>query len=249
LALYQQYELESAAILVATSEQEADNLRRFGLRQPIAIIPNGIDLYQGALTGTVKSNNNKSIRKALFLSRVHPKKGLANFLKAWSSVRPKNWLLQIAGPDQNGHLQDILDLAVQLGVKEQVEYLGEVDDHKKWAIYRAADLFVLPTFSENFGVVVAEALLQGIPVITTTGTPWEDLHTYSCGWWVEPSEDGLRQALFEAVNLPPDHLAKMGQRGHNYVQRFDWSVIARQMLDTYQWVLKQGPKPDCVRLD
>lgn len=249
LALYQRSNLESATLLVATAAQEAENLRRFGLRQPIAVIPNGVDLQGGPSIGGTMAHRNDTVRKALFLSRVHPKKGLKNLLKAWANVQPQGWLLQIAGPDEGGHLGNVLALAKQLGVSEQVEYLGEFDDAAKWAIYRAADLFVLPTFSENFGVVVAEAMSQGLPVITTTGTPWADLRTYDCGWWVEPSEAGLREALTEAFALPAGRLEEMGERGRNYVQRYDWSMIASRMVDVYRWVLGHGAKPDSVRLD
>jgi glycosyltransferase involved in cell wall biosynthesis len=253
LALYQRRDLELAALLVATSEQEADNFRRFGLHQPIAVIPNGVDLHGGqlvAVTGGVKETTRQDmVRNALFLSRVHPIKGLVNLLMTWATINPRHWMLQIAGPHEGGHLREVLALAEQLGINDKVQYLGELDDMKKWTVYRHADLFVLPTFSENFGVVVAEALSQGLPVITTTGTPWEDLRTFGCGWWVEPSEAGLRDALSEAFALPARRLVEMGERGRAYVQRYDWSVIAGQMLDAYRWVLGQGPLPDCIRLD
>ena len=249
LALYQRRDFESAALLVATAEQEAENLRRFGLRQPIAVIPNGVDLVGGKWPSATKAGAPRAVRHALFLSRIHPKKGLENLLKAWAKVRPEGWKLQLAGPDEGGHLGDVLALAERRGISDQIQYLGEFDDRTKWAVYRSADLFVLPTFSENFGVVVAEALSQGLPVITTTGTPWEDLRTYGCGWWVAPSEAGLRDALTEAFALPAGHLVQMGARGRQYVQRYDWSVIAGQMLDAYHWVLGKGSLPDCVRLE
>lgn len=249
LALYQHRDLESAALLVATAEQEATNLRRLGLRQPIAVIPNGVDLQGGRSASGSEAVGPRTIRHALFLSRVHPKKGLKNLLLAWANIQPRGWVLQIVGPDEGGHLGQVLALAERLGISEQVQYLGEFDDRAKWTVYRDADLFVLPTFSENFGVVVAEALSQGLPVITTTGTPWEDLRTYGCGWWVEPSVAGLQAALMEAFALPAGRLVGMGERGRDYVQRYDWSVIAGQMLEAYRWVLGQGPLPESIRLD
>ena len=249
LALYQRRDLESAALLVATAEQEAENLRRFGLPQPIAVIPNGVDLVGGKWPAATEAAVPSAVRHALFLGRVHPVKGLENLLKAWAKAQPNGWILQIAGPDEGGHLADVLTLADRLGISGQVKYLGEFDDRSKWAVYRGADLFVLPSFTENFGVVVAEALSQGLPVITTSGTPWEDLRTYSCGWWVAPSEAGLRDALTEAFALPAGCLIEMGARGQAYVQRYDWSVIAGQMFDAYRWLLGQGSLPGTVRLD
>lgn len=249
LALYQRRDLESAALLVATAEKEAENLRRIGLRQPIAVIPNGVDLVGGKWPSPTEANAPRAVRHALFLGRVHPVKGLENLLGAWAKVQPEGWILQLAGPNEGGYLGNVMALAERLGITDRVQYLGEFDDQAKWGVYRDADLFVLPSFTENFGVVVAEALSQGLPVITTTGTPWEDLRTYGCGWWVEPSEAGLREALTEALALPAGGLVEMGERGREYVQRYDWSVIAGQMLDAYRWVLGQGPLPDCIRLD
>jgi len=246
LAVYQRSDLESATLLVATSEQEANNLRRLGFNNSIVVIPNGVDLVGLKLPSTTKAALPRASRYALFLGRIHQVKGLENLLRAWASLRPEGWVLQLAGPDEAGHLGYLVGIAEQLGISDEVQFLGELDDRAKWTIYRGADLFVLPSFSENFGVVVAEALSQGLPVITTTGTPWEDLRTYGCGWWVEPSEAGLRDALREAFNQPANGLIKMGERGRQYIQRFDWSVIASQMFDAYRWVLGQGERPSCL---
>ena len=246
LAVYQRRDLESAALLVATSEREAENLRHLGFQNPIAVIPNGIDLVGMKYSSNTDAFTPRKCRYALFLGRIHQVKGLMNLLRAWAKIRPEGWVLQLAGPDEAGHLGDVLALAEQLGVSDQIEYLGEFDDRAKWAIYRGADLFVLPSFSENFGIVVAEALSQGLPVITTTGTPWKDLRTYGCGWWVDPSEAGLCNALREAFTQPAGGLIEMGVRGRQYVQRYDWLVIADQMFDVYRWVLGQGALPSCL---
>ena len=249
LSMYQRRDLKSAALLVATAEQEASNLRRFGLSQPIAVIPNGVDLEGGKSLAFTRSVVPKKVRRALFLSRIHPKKGLFNLLKAWVSIKPIGWILQIAGPDEGNHLREVLRLAQGLGISQEVEYIGEFNDKDKWTAYRSVDLFVLPTFSENFGVVVAEALSQGLPVVTTTATPWQDLHTYKCGWWVDPNQVDLARALSNAFSMPDAALIEMGERGRAYVQRYDWGVIANQMLDTYRWLLGKIPMPACVWLD
>lgn len=249
LGMYQHRDLDTAVLLVATSEQEADNLRRFGLHQPIAVIPNGVEMRAAQSSSCTHLAGAADARHALFMGRVHPKKGLENLLRAWAAAKPFGWLLQIAGPDEGGHLATVLTLAKRLGISDQVEYLGVVSDQEKWAVYRAANLFVLPTFSENFGVVVAEALSEGLPVITTTGAPWEDLKTYDCGWWVEPSEQGLLMALRDATSSSPERLRTMGAGGRAYVQRYDWSILASQMRDVYHWVLDRGPVPQCIRFD
>ncbi|MBX3329769.1 MAG: glycosyltransferase [Nitrospira sp.] len=247
LSLYQRRDLESASLFIATAEQEAESIRRFGLRQPIAVIPNGVELAVGG--GEEILTHRNTARTALFLSRVHPKKGLLNLVNAWGELRPRNWRLVIAGPDEDGHLAQVMSSARQQGITECVEYVGEVEGQRKAALYRDADLFVLPTFSENFGVVVAEALAYGLPVITTRGAPWTDLERFGCGWWIDTGVGPLVETLREAMSLPEDERKAMGERGRRYVQRYDWNVIARQTAEVYRWVLARGPKPDCVRTD
>lgn len=244
--LYQRRDLESAAVLHATAEQEAESFRQLGLRPPIAIIPNGTDLPAWRDLPYPKGTP----RKILFLSRIHQKKGLLELVQAWQTVRPSGWKMIIAGPDEGGH-QKIVEAAIQhAGLQDEFVFTGSVYGDDKEALYRSADLFVLPTFSENFGLVVAEALACGVPVITTKGAPWQGLHTHCCGWWIDIGVEPLAVALREAMNLPPDTLRDMGQRGRVYVeQNFGWPGIAQQMLSVYRWVLGQGDKPDCVMSD
>ena len=244
--LYQHRDLESAAVLHATAEQEAENFRKLGLRQPIAIIPNGTDLPEWRDRADPKD----SPRTMLFLSRIHPVKGLLNLVQAWQIVRPAGWKMIIAGPDEGGH-QQIVEAAIQqAGLQDDFEFTGSVYGDEKEALYRSAEVFVLPTFSENFGLVVAEALACGVPVITTKGAPWAGLTTHRCGWWIDIGVEPLAAALREATALPPDALSDMGRRGRAYVeQHFGWPGIAQQMLSVYRWVLGQGERPDCVYLE
>ena len=243
MTLYQRKDLAAASVLVATSEQEAENLRHLGLKKPIATLPNGI--VTSPPPPTASANPANPIRRALFLSRIHPKKGLINLLRAWARVKPENWELAIAGPDEDGHLKAVLDTAKSLRISESVKYIGEIEDSEKWAIYRQAQLFMLPTLSENFGVVVPEALSQGVPVITTNAAPWSDLVRYRCGWWVEPTEDHLSLALKEATQTNPTDLADMGRRGIEYARRYNWETIAEQMKELYEHIVsgKKTPSP------
>ena len=248
MALFQRRDLETAKVLVATSADEYRNLRHLGFSQPVAVIPNGIDLT-AAEGPKVEHARTGGDRTVLFLSRVHKKKGLTNLVQAWAQVRPTGWRLQIAGPDEGGHLAEVLRATQAVGVAGSIDYLGEVDGVRKTEVYHNADLFVLPTFSENFGVVVAEALSHGLPVVTTRGAPWADLETHGCGWWVDIGVEPLATALRQAMALNDDERRAMGERGRAYVQRYNWADIARQMADVYRWVLGQGPKPDCVQMN
>lgn len=261
LALFQRADLDLARVLVATSEMEYANLRRLGLRQPVAVLPNGVELPAGPGGGDSilepgprggsqsASLGSDRERVLLFLSRVHPKKGLLVLVRAWQALAPAGWRLRIAGPDEDGHAVEVARLVEQFGLGGEIDLVGPVEGEFKVALYREADLFVLPTFSENFGVVVAEALAAGVPVITTRGAPWADLETYGCGWWIETGVSPLVDALRAATGLSDEARAAMGERGRVYVRRYDWDAIAGETVALYRWVLGQGDRPGCVRVD
>jgi glycosyltransferase involved in cell wall biosynthesis len=244
--LYQRRDLERAALLHATSPEEREDLRRLGFRQPIAVIPNGVDLpsFAAPLRERRAPGNPRSV---VFLSRIHPKKGLRHLVQAWSELRPEGWTVTVAGPDELDHRAELEREIAGAGLSEVFRFIGEVDDHEKWNVLRAADLFVLPSHSENFGVVVAEALASGVPVITTRGTPWADLEARKCGWWVDIGAEPLCAALRDALSLDDDERAAMGLRGRALVEeRFGWPPIARSMHAAYAWIRGGGPPPGCV---
>lgn len=243
---FQRSDLEGATLFFATSHQECDDIRALGFSQPIAVIPNGVVM---PICSSRQFETQGGLRKALFLSRIHPTKGLGNLVEAWARLRPAGWQLIIAGPDEGGHRREVALAAHRLGVSDAIQWVGEIDGDKKSELYRSADFFVLPTFSENFGVVVAEALAHGLPVITTRGAPWADLDTYDCGWWIDVGVEPLVNALRSAIALSDEQLREMGARGREYVRRYDWEDIARRTTEVYWWILGQGRRPDCVRLD
>lgn len=242
--LYQRRDLQMAAALHATSEAEVESIRRRGLTPPVALIPNGVEMPT-ELPGRVRGER----RRALFLSRIHPVKGLPLLVEAWARVRPSGWELLLAGPDEGGHRAQIEALVRAAGLADVVTFAGPVSDTEKWALYRSADLFVLPTHSENFGLVVAEALGAGVPVLTTRGAPWRELETHACGWWTNVSADALADALRQATATPRADLDAMGERGQALVaERYGWHDVARRMLAVYEHVLGRAERPAWVHL-
>ena len=252
MSIYQRHDLNIAKLLVATSIAEYESIRAFGFKQPIAIIPNGV------ITPPVISKSTRflatdetvgKVRTVLFLSRISPVKGLLNLVDAWALIRPINWQLQIVGPDNEGYLSEVLIRIRNAGLSGQISYFEEVDDSIKKRFYEAADIFVLPSLSENFGLVIAEALSHGLPVICTKGTPWEDIEKFKWGWWVDIGVEPLAGALQKAMGIGDVERMEMGMRGRDYIKKFNWAEIALMMKSMYCWASYRGDCPDFVRND
>jgi glycosyltransferase involved in cell wall biosynthesis len=248
--LYQQRIVASAAAVVATSEQECENVKRLFPKLPVAIIPNGVDLPVAADVSSARTPD-LSGGTVLFMSRIHPKKNLTGLLHAWKLLTPgvnSGWRLVIAGPDEAGHGQEVAALVRELGLQDSVGLIGSVGEDSKAAVYQSADVFVLPSFSENFGVVVAEALAYGLPVIATTGTPWQELPRRGCGWWVGPDPESLAGALAQAMGRTFEERRAMGAVGRTYAQQqFSWDGIGASTMVLYEWLLSgRASQPDFV---
>ncbi len=245
-ALGQRAALAGAAALHATSDSELGDIRTAGLRAPVAVIPNGVDIPeppQARLPG--------GVRTALSLGRIHPKKGLDTLLAAWARVEGDHpgWRLRIVGPPEDGHDDELRALARSLGL-ERVTIEGPVWGEEKAALYAASELFVAPTRNENFGLTVAEALAAAMPAICTTGAPWSELQSERCGWWVDQGPDALAQALADALARPPAELAAMGARGRSLVaRRYGWGRVAEDMGALYRWLVARGERPAFVHVD
>lgn len=246
-ALRQGAVVRAAACIHATSEQEHDEVRAFGLKNPVAIIPNGIDLPELPDRDDDRQHAGPVV---LALGRIHPKKGLDRLVRAWAAVEAKSpdWRLRIVGPDEQGHAAALKAQAAALGV-QRMSIEGPLRGEAKLAAYRQADLFVLPTLNENFGITVAEALGAELPVIATKGAPWQGLEREGCGWWIDHGVEPLIHALSHAMALDRESRRRMGAKGRAWMARdFTWDRVARDTLDLYRWLGEGGAPPATVRL-
>ena len=203
--LYQRHDVRSAQCHITTGETECENLRRLDLGVPIATIPNGVDVPEDRNIETASSSLSAQ-KTALFLGRIYPVKGLPMLVQAWARVRPSGWRLRIAGPDEAGHQKHVETAVSDAGLGEVISFVGPVGAAGKSDLFFNADLFVLPTYSESFGMAIAEALAHGVPVLTTTGAPWPMLQESGCGWWVEPTVQGIADGLESRRNPDAIHL-------------------------------------------
>lgn len=240
--LLQRPALEAANAFHATAATECEDIRRMGFRQPVAIIPNGIDIPQ------LPVKQSGEFRTLLFLGRVHPVKGLDILLPAWRALQDRfpHWKLRIVGPDNRGYLTQMQQLATDLRI-ERIEFSGSLFGAKKWQAYGQADLFVLPTYSENFGMSVAEALAAGTPAIVSKGAPWGGLEPRDAGWWVDIGLDPLVACLEDALGRSAERLAEMGLCGRKWMEDdYSWTHVGQQMAATYRWILHGGAMPNWV---
>ncbi|PXA03672.1 hypothetical protein DDZ13_10275 [Coraliomargarita sinensis] len=261
MELYQRKDLERVDCFHAASALEAGNIRKFGLRQPIAIIPNGVEVpgqpahfrvaenISGDKENALATSNLPKERIALFMGRMHPVKNLPALIQAWAKVQPSGWRLKLVGSSEVGHREELEKLAEQLGVAKTVMFSGPVYGEEKTRLFRDAQLFCLVSHSENFGIAAAEGLAAGLPLIASKTIPWEAVVKERAGWWVDGSAEGLAEALAEATKRPPDDLEAMGLRGRQFaMSKFGWKAIVEKFISVYGWMNGLCERPSCIEL-
>lgn len=234
LALYQRGDLKSASAFHVTADLEKESVRKQGLKQKVIVAPNGVDIPASMPPRRVLD----STKTALFLSRLHPGKGLLTLAEAWSRVRPKGWRMKVVGPDSYGHKKEVIASLRNNGILDEWEFVDELDDVKKWEAYRSADLLVHPSVSENFGITIAEGLASEVPVICTKGTPWRVIEERKCGWWIDIGVEPLVTALDVAMALSDAERREMGSRGRKLVEeKYTWAAVVKAMVKGYENVI------------
>lgn len=237
--------LRETDLFHATCEKEYHEIREAGYRQPVAVIPIGMELPD--LVNTSQHDPSR-MRRIVYFGRLHAVKGIDRLLLAWNQAYLDGWEVIIAGPD-GGALDALQNLVAQNHIPN-VSFVGEINGKAKYSFLADADLCVLPSSTENFGVTVAEALASGTPVIASQGTPWKGLERERCGRWIPIGIEPLVVALREMMALSDDERAAMGARGRTWIQRdFSWESIGFQMKQAYEWLLGRGDCPSFVRVE
>lgn len=260
--LYQDADLKHCACIYTTAEMEAQHIRELGFKNPMCIIPNGIETE-----GYPCRKDPSSVKKQiLFLSRVHPKKGIEVLIDAFSKLSNEfpEWIVTIVGNGEEAYRSELISKISNMGLAGRIQLLQPVFGAAKTQLYQESSLFCLPSYSENFGMVIAEALSCGVPAITTNGTPWQllngDCTTMGAsldmlgedkrtGWCIDLSIENLEMTLREAMSMDSKALFDMGQRGSRMVnENFNYRSVAKKNKALYEWILEQTNRPNFIKL-
>jgi glycosyltransferase involved in cell wall biosynthesis len=226
--------LPRRAALHVTSQQEASESASRLNNLPAWVIPNGIDIPNWP-----PPPPNNGVLRLLFLGRLDPKKGIENLIRATALLLNGeircNWRLTIAGGGDPKYVAQLRSLASEASITRSIEFCGQIEGEEKYRAYTNADIVIVPSYTENFGVVVAEALAHARAVIASRGTPWREIEDRGCGVWVENDPASLAAAIEQ---LAARDRAAMGQRGREWMQEsFSWRERARSMLSLYEHLL------------
>lgn len=246
--LYGKNIVDNAACIITTSEQECDSIRTLGSKAPVAIIPNGIEL--DAFPKVVEHRHGEK-KILLFLSRINPIKGIEFLIDAWALL-PDNirneWELHIAGnSDPKNYILSLKEKVQSLELHKSIKFIGSLTGEAKMRKYQDSNLFILPTLNENFGNVVAEAMMCECPVITTKNAPWSCLVEDKCGWWIDLNVDNLVKTLKESMSLSDEERHILGKRSRQcIINRYSAHSVAIKTYRLYNWVLGKCDKPEFV---
>lgn len=249
-AAFERANMQRASVMHALNRSEADAMRAYGLRTPIAIIPNGVDLMPLPEAGVRGHGARKTM---LFLGRIHPKKGISELLQGWARFQAQQpglaaaWRLDIAGWDDGGHLPHLEALARELALADSVAFVGPRYDREKTAVMDGADAFILPSFSEGLPISVLEAWERGLPVLMTEACNLPEAFAGGAALRIAPEPGDIARGIAELAATDPARRAAMGRAGRVLVaERFGWDAISADYLAVYDWLHHGGDAPACV---
>ncbi|HEY4379388.1 MAG TPA: glycosyltransferase [Acidobacteriaceae bacterium] len=177
-------------------------------------------------------------RLAICLGRIHPKKGTDILIESFAGTLASDpaWHLVIAGPDKTGWRKDLEALATRLGVANRITWTGSLAGTLKWGAFSASEVFVLPSHQENFGIVVAEAMACGLPVIVSNKVNiWREIANYNAGLVGEDTIEGTKSLLLQWSALSPEEIAAFRSRSKKcFEEMFDFNRTSQLVLDNVE---------------
>ena len=252
--LYENQHLRGAACLRALGEAEAQSIRAYGVRSPICVIPNGVDLPDLSETAALRAQPLAEGRKMLlYLGRLHPKKNVANLIRAWKQILNSHalarasWVLAIAGWSQGGYEAQLRQLTTELGLLTSVIFLGARFGTEKNECYRACAAFIMPSLSEGLPMTVLEAWAYAKPVLLTPECNLPEGFAAGAALQIGTGPGQIAAGIKRLIEMSGDDRQAIGNRGRDLVAtKFSWPRIGEQMRSVYEWSLGAGPTPEVI---
>lgn len=250
--LFEHGHLRRASCLHALCDAETNAIRSYGLKNKICVIPNGVASVEEAAARPAPWSGEfpADARVMLFLGRLHPKKNLEQFVRAWSRLADsdrKPWCLAIAGWDQGGHEAYLRGIVRELGLELSIVFLGPLFGANKEAAYRNASAFVLPSLSEGLPMTVLEAWAHGLPVLMTDACNLPEGFEEGAAEHLDLSEGGMVDGLKRFFLLDEASLDLMRRCARAIVARhFQWPIVSSRFAQVYRWLRENGETPSCV---
>lgn len=236
-------DLNRAACVHVTCEDEMNHCRNLGVTSPIAIVPNPVEIKE------YPNAKKDDVFRLGYLGRISRRKNVEGLIYAWSELGDKvkkNAELLIIGGGDEEYMAFLKNEVARLNLSN-VRFTGFISGQEKEDSLSSLSVLAMPSEFENFGNVIVEGLVRGIPCIATTGAPWKDLEDYQCGWWVEYNQTAITKAVQSALETSVDELYAMGVRGKKLMKdKYSIEAVAKQMKEVYEWLLGNHEKPDFV---
>lgn len=242
---YVRKDLENATCVQATCIEEMDQLRELGCNRPIAVIPNSYDIDTIKHTDYCKDE----VFRVGYIGRLHPRKNVDMLLYSLSQLYSEgaNIELHIIGEGEFEYEKHLKRLAERLGIENAVRFLGFLKGCEKDEAIRQCHVFCFPSDFENFGNVVPDVLIRGVPVIATKGMPWKSVEESNSGWWIDNNQDEINKTIQIAYSMNRYELELMGENGRKLIkENFSVEKIGLKLKELYLWILNGGAKPDFV---
>lgn len=246
--LFEYKNLHSADCIHALCQSEYESIRKFGLKNPVAIIPNGITLPDHP-----QYVRNGEMKTLLYIGRIHPKKGLREMIQGMAILKQRNasildgWHIKIAGWDQNGYIKELKALVDENRLAGLVEFIGAIYGEKKEREFCHADAFILPSFSEGLPMSVLEAWAYKLPIVMTDYCNIPEGFDSNAAIRIEPNPERIAEGIEKLFTMGEADRNIMGSNGYVLVKnKFSWDNIAQQTIRLYEWILTGGEKPEFV---
>lgn len=247
--LFFQKSLESVDCYHALCQKEYEDIRAYGLKQPVAVIPNGINMTDPNLT--FERGDDK--RHLLYLGRLHRKKGVDLLVKAVAAIKKENaallanWQIDLVGWDHENCKAELERMVADNRLEDMVVFHGGLFGKEKQQMYATADGYILPSHGEGLPMTVLEAWSWKLPVIMTPECHIPEGYDADAAIMIHDNVESVKEGLMRFLEMTSEERASMGQRGYDLVCKdFTWDVSAKKMIAVYEWLLGKSEKPDFV---